>query len=316
MVDERTFTAGLAKFFAPPRGKGALGIGDDAAVVCHHGSHAVLACDPVVEGVHFAAATPLRRVAHKAVHRNLADLAAMGAVFDYALVSVLWPKGRPVRGLRALFAGLRAAVEGAGGRVVGGDLGATAGPLVVTVTVSGHPVGTVLRRDAARVGDRIFVSAPLGGSIAGHHLRFVAPLALGAWLARQRGVGAVIDVSDGLALDLRRVLAASQARSRRPLGAVLAAAAIPVSAAARRLAGHDRGRDREAGLARALGDGEDHALLFTLRRGVQLPASPVLAACGRTPIGEVVAARGVRLRDADGSVRALGAVGYQHRLGR
>lgn len=312
MVDERAFTAGLAKFFAPPRGKGALGIGDDAAVVCHRGSHAVLACDPVVEGEHFEPATPLRRVAHKAVHRNLADLAAMGAAFDYALVSVLWPKRRPARGLRTLFAGLRAAVEGAGGRVVGGDLGATEGPLVVTVTVSGHPVGTVLRRDAARVGDQIFVSAPLGGSIAGHHLRFVAPLALGAWLARQRGVGAVIDVSDGLALDLRRVLAASEVRSRRALGAVLDADAIPVSAAARRLA---RG-DRDVGLARALGDGEDHALLFTLRRGVQLPAAPVLAACGRTPIGEVVATRGVRLREADGSVRALGAIGYQHRLGR
>lgn len=312
MVDERAFTAGLAKFFAPPQGKGALGIGDDAAVVCHRGSHAVLACDPVVEGVHFEPATPLRRVAHKAVHRNLADLAAMGAAFDYALVSVLWPRRRPARGLRTLFAGLRAAVEGAGGRVVGGDLGATEGPLVVTVTVSGHPVGTVLRRDAARVGDQIFVSAPLGGSIAGHHLRFVAPLALGAWLARQRGVGAVIDVSDGLALDLHRVLAASQARRGRPLGAVLAADAIPVSAAARRLARGDGG----LALERALGDGEDHALLFTLRRGAKLPASPILLACGRTPIGEVVARRGLRLRGTDGTVRALAAVGYQHGLDR
>ncbi len=311
MVDERAFTAGLAKFFAPPRGPGAIGIGDDAAVVCNRARHTVLCCDPVVEGVHFEATAPLRRVGHKAVHRNLADLAAMGARFDYALVSVLWPEARPARGLRALFAGIRAAVEGAGGCVVGGDLAATPGPLVVTVTACGHLAGRALRRDAARPGDAIFVSAPLGGSLAGHHLRFVAPLQLGAWLARQRGVGAVIDVSDGLALDLRRVLAASQAARHAPLGAVLSADAIPVSPAARRMAGGDRA----AGVARALGDGEDHALLFTLRRGVRLPGSPLLAPCGRVPIGEVVATAGLRMRTGEGPPRRVAHVGYSHALG-
>lgn len=313
MVGERAFTAGLARLFRPPPGRGALGIGDDAAVVVNRAAHSVIACDPVVEGVHFDASTPPALVGRKAVHRNLSDLAAMGAAFDYAVVSVLWPRRRSAHGLRALMRGVRAAVEGNGGFVVGGDTGSTDGPLTVTVTVLGHPLGRVLRRDGARAGDTLFVSAPLGGAILGHHLRFEAPLALGQRLACRADVSAAMDISDGLALDLQTLLVASSQRAGRPLCACLVPARIPVSAAARRLAR----RTGKPPLVHALGDGEDHALLFAVRppssraavAGLPPAAIGVVAACqARQPQGAVY------LVDPDGTRRRVRA-GYEHALG-
>ena len=82
-MDERTFTAGLARFFGGHRDV-LVGIGDDAAVLAHRGRASVLCCDPVVEGVHFTADTDPALVGRKVVNRNLADLAAMGAVADCA----------------------------------------------------------------------------------------------------------------------------------------------------------------------------------------------------------------------------------------
>jgi thiamine-monophosphate kinase len=309
LASERAFTAALGRFFASPPGRGAVGIGDDAAVVKNRAPHSVVACDPVVEGIRFTPGTSLRLVGRKAVNRNLSDLAAMGAAFDYAVVSVLWPRRLPARGLAALMRGVREAVEPRGGFVVGGDTGATDGPLTVTVTVLGHPVGRVLRRDGARAGDRVFVSGPLGGSALGRHLRFDPELVMGARLARTAGITAVIDVSDGLALDLATLLRASSHAAGVGLYAVVDADRVPVAAAARRLA---RQSGRSA-LDHALRDGEDHVLLFTARpktrrvRGVH--AIGTVRACQGTKerAGAVVVREGGVLRRVTG--------GYEHALG-
>jgi len=309
VVGERAFTARLARLFRSP--PDALGIGDDAAVVRNRSAQTVVACDPVVEGIHFVPDAPLRLVGRKAVNRNLSDLAAMGAAFDYAVVSVLWPQRRPARELYVLMRGVRDAVEGNGGYVVGGDTGSTSGPLTVTVTVLGHPTGRVLRRDGARAGDLLFVSRPLGGAILGHHLRFTPELALGRQLARRRDVRAVIDVSDGLVLDLSTLLLASSRACGRALCAVLDPQRVPISAPARRLA-RRTGRDP---LAHALADGEDHALLFAVRRrgavGIGLlpgPIGHVRACASGQPAGAVF------LPTGDGGLRRASG-GYEHALG-
>ena len=302
---ERQLTAWLADYFPRRPARVPVGIGDDAAVVRNLGPDSVVACDPVVAGVHFTDAAPLALVGRKAVNRNLSDLAAMGAVPDYLLVSVLLPRGFAARRRGALFRGVRDAARAAGCDVVGGDVAGTPGPLTVTVTAIGHLAGRALRRSAAAVGDALHVSGALGGAALGRHLRFAPELALGRWLARQAAVGAVIDVSDGLALDLQTVLAASACP-----GAVLDAAAVPISAAARRQAR----RSGRSALAHALGDGEDHVLLFSVRRGKHLRAGGPLAARARRPIGEVVAAPGLALRERDGRLRRLEAVGFQHAL--
>jgi thiamine-monophosphate kinase len=304
VVDERTFTASLARFFGKARGL-SVGIGDDAAVVRMPGRDVVLCCDPVVEGVHFTRTDDPALVGRKVVNRNLSDVAAMGARPCWLLLSLVLPRGYPAAQRRRLLLGVRSAARAGGCTVVGGDVASTRGPLVVTVTAVGHPGPRVLRRDGARAGDLVHVTAPLGGSRAGHHLRFRPALAEGAWLARSGVVSAAMDVSDGLLLDLATLLAASGGR-----GAELDADAIPVAAAARRAA---RG-DRRRALAAALADGEDHALLFTVRRHRVLPGGGPLRACARRPIGRVLARPGLWLVHADGRRERVRAAGWQHEL--
>jgi len=303
--DERAFTAGLARFFGG--GAGILvGIGDDAAVVHNRAAESVLCCDPVVEGVHFTAGTDPALVGRKAVNRNLSDLAAMGARVDWLLVSLVLPPRFPRPRRNALLRGIRSAAAASGGRVVGGDVAVARGPLVVTVSAIGHCEHAVLRRDAAHAGDALHVTGPLGGSRLGRHLRFRPALAEGQWLARHcPPVRAAIDVSDGLLLDLATLLQASGG-----LGAELDEAALPVAAAAHRLA---RG-DANAALQHAFGDGEDHVLLFSVAAGAALPRGGPLLPRARRAIGRVLARPGLFLRRRDGTRVPLRKAGWQHAL--
>jgi len=303
MASERAFTRGLRRFFGAARGV-TIGIGDDAAVVRNAAANAVLCCDPVVEGVHFRRGDPPDLVGRKAVNRNLSDLAAMGALADWLLVSLVLPKDYPARSRQRLLRGIRSAARAGRCTVVGGDVATHRGPLVVTVTAVGHLPGRALVRSGARAGDTLHVTGPLGGSLHGHHLRFRPALREGAWLARQRAVTAAMDVSDGLLLDLATLLLASGG-----LGAELDAAAIPIRAAARRHA-----RNAADALRHALGDGEDHVLLWTQRPRPRLAPGGPLAATARTPIGRVTARPGLWLVHADGRRERVAPAGFEHRL--
>ncbi len=298
MVTEREWTRGLAEFFGGVRSDVELGIGDDAAIVPCASGRSVIACDPVVGSVHFDDDAEPTAIGRKAVLRNLSDLAAMGARPTFAVVSVLLPAGTSDATRHDLFAGLRSAAADHGCEIVGGDCGATPGPLVVTVTVLGELVGEPLRRDAARVGDALFVSGPLGGSSCGRHLEPTPRFDIAEPLAKGKGVGGVIDVSDGLALDLRTMLDASDVP-----GAELREDAIPVHADAVAFAA----RTGRSPLEYAIGDGEDHELLFSLRQGVEPP--PAVTGCVR--IGTVCADSGMWLV-GDRGRRALAPEGFQH----
>ncbi|MBK8976821.1 MAG: thiamine-monophosphate kinase [Planctomycetes bacterium] len=303
MAGERALTARLARFFGAAR-RVVVGIGDDAAVLKPPPGDLVVTCDPVVAGVHFAAEAPPARVGRKAVDRNLSDLAAMGAVADHLIVSLLLPIGYPVAARRALLGGIRSAARRADCAVIGGDVGTTPGPLTVTVTALGHLRGRPLRRDGARIGDRVHVTGPLGGSLAsGRHLRIRPRLAEGQWLAKQPAVRAGLDVSDGLALDLWTLLRASGVP-----GAELDAAAIPLHRDCARAAAATGRRPLDC----ALGDGEDHELLFTVAAGATLPPGGPLAAVARRPIGVLAARPGLWLRHRDGRRERIAAQGYEH----
>lgn len=304
MVDEKEFVAKLRGFFASRDRRVEVGIGDDAAIVRTR-SRTVVTCDPVVEGVHFVRGAPLARVGRKAICRNLSDLAAMGATPDCAVASVLLPRWVDRAGRRRLFEGLRDASRAHACPVVGGDCAGTAGPLTITVTVLGHLESKPMLRSALALGDTLHVTGALGGSLLGHHLRFAPRLAEGRWLSARAGVRCAIDLSDGLAIDLWALLAASRIR-----GAVLDERAIPVAAAAVRSA-------RTSGvsaLEHALFDGEDYELLFAVRAGRRLPRGGPLAVVARSPIGVVDGGPGLRLRGADGRIRALPVRGYSHEL--
>ena len=299
---ERRFTDRLKALFARDDPTVELGIGDDAAVVAPAHDRLVACCDPVVVGVHCAPDAKPAAIAHKAVARNLSDLAAMGATPRHLLVAVLVPKdlGRPP--LDALMRGLARAARRFGVTIVGGDVGSTPGPWTVVVTALGEISGRPLRRDGLAVGDALHVTGPLGGSILGRHLRFEPRIAAGLALAASDAVSACMDVSDGLVLDLWTMLRASGCP-----GADIDAAALPVHADARRLAR----QDGTPALDHALFDGEDHELLFGVRGRAAVPTG--LGAVAGRPIGRVSATPGIRLVTNDG-VRTLDVRGYQHRV--
>lgn len=307
MASERKLTARLAKFF-PSHRDVMIGIGDDAAVVRQRHDRSVLCCDPVVAGVHFEPNEKPEWVGQKAVNRNLSDLAAMGATADWLLVSLVVPRSLPELRLLSLLRGIRSAARRAGATVVGGDVATSDGPMVVTVSAFGHLEGPALKRSGARVGDTLHCTGPLGGSRAGHHLRFRPALAEGTWLAQQKGVHAAMDVSDGLLLDLQTMLDASS-QSSRQLGAELDARRIPIRQAARDLAAGDFDR----GLQHALCDGEDHVLLWSQHSSAVLARGGPLSARARQAIGRVITKPGLWLRDGDVQ-RPLTVRGFQHHL--
>ncbi len=306
MTQERRFTDSLATFFAAPP-DALVAIGDDAAVLATRGRETVVCVDPVVEGVHFSPATPPSKVGYKAVARNLSDLAAMGAIADYLVASVLLPEGYPARRRKALFEGMRRCASAADCAVVGGDVATSPGPLTVTVTALGHLETAPLRRAGAKAGAHIHVTGPLGGSIRGHHLNFVPRLAEGRWLAGRPEVEAAIDISDGCVLDLATMLRASGG-----LGAILDAEALPIRAAARAEA---RARSCDP-VDCALIDGEDYELLFCKDASRKLGRGGPLSTAARVPIGVVTSTPGLFLRQPSGALVELDPEqgGYSHEL--
>jgi thiamine-monophosphate kinase len=308
-----------------------LGVGDDAALLdLRPDALLVATCDAQVEDRHFlrGVATP-EDIGHKALAVNLSDIAAMGAEPLWALVSLVVPPALPVAELDGLYSGLRALARRYGVAVVGGNVAATSGPLVVDVTVLGKvPRGAALTRSGGRPGDRLLVTGTLGAAAAGL-LAVRDPAAVGglppAVLARVRealvrpeprvaegralastgDVTALLDISDGLAADLGHLCAASGT------GAVVEAESLPVDDATRAVAAA-LGRDP---LPLALGGGEDYQLLCAVRpEGVERVRTAVAQVGGSaTPIGYLTdATEGMRLRHRDGTLEALAPVGWDH----
>jgi thiamine-monophosphate kinase len=304
---ERDFVERLARQFVSDDPRVHVGIGDDGAVL-RTSMLTVAVCDPVVEGVHFTREDPLHLVGRKVVNRNLSDLAAMGAKPGFLLVSMLLPDWLDESGRSKILTGIQSAAEAAACSVVGGDVARVSGPLVLTVTALGEAPKRPLRRNGLTVGDTLHVTGPLGGSRLGRHLRFTPRIAEGRWLAEQdaASVAGAIDISDGLLVDLSRMLEASSARHEFELGAVLYSHHIPVAAAARRAATESR----RGPLTHALEDGEDHELLFGLHH--PLPDDGPLTGRARKEIGRVTDEPGIFLEDKFGNRRGLHVVGYQH----
>lgn len=291
------------------------GIGDDAAVLTPPpGQRLVACCDTLIADVHFPSDASPDAVGHRALAVNLSDLAAMGATPAWALLSLTRPDADAawVDGAARGFADLASRYKVA---LVGGDT--TRGVCSLTVTALGLlPAGSAgLGRDGARPGDGVYVTGTLGDAALGLRIwqadgaaplapdvrayleaRLLQPeprVALGQALLGQ--ASAAIDVSDGLAVDLSRVLGASG------VGATLDLTALPASDAFTRAGGQ---------LEDALYGGDDYELCFTLPDGV--PLEGVDGCVPVTRIGTIDAQPGLRGRDAAGHVASLSAGGYDH----
>jgi len=287
-----------------------VGAGDDCAVLDMGLPDRLLLfkTDAVVAGVHFTPAAPPEQIGHKALGRGLSDIAAMAGTPTAALVTIGLSQDFEAEFIEAVYAGINALARQHQVAIVGGETTASPDRMFISIALLGWAArGKCLLRSGAEAGDAIFVTGELGGSLAGKHLEFEPRLAEARWLAEHFAVHAMIDLSDGLAGDLRHVLRASR------VGTELLSTAIPISRAAR-LAARESGSAKPALLA-VLTDGEDFELLFAL---ASKDAVPMLDAWKKqlpklplTCIGKVKAGEGITIRDQAGA-RPLKLHGYTH----
>jgi thiamine-monophosphate kinase len=316
-LGERRVISRIRRAFGEKRADVLLGIGDDAALV-RGPERLLLTTDILVEGQDFRLADhPPRLLGRKALNVNLSDIAAMGGRPRHALVGMALPGDVEERWLRQFMAGFRAAALEAGVALVGGDL-SQAEEIMIAVTVTGQ-AGRFVARSGARPGDGIYVSGTLGDAAAGLRLlekggihgvvkpvrpllnAFLDPsprLALGALLGRRRLASAMIDLSDGLSVDLAHICAESG------VGAEIEAERVPVSDALRHFTRHP--------LDLALNGGEDFELLFTVRPARRAAVEALAGRHRLTRIGVVTSGRSVRLVGPGKKKRALRAGGFEH----
>jgi thiamine-monophosphate kinase len=286
------------------------GAGDDCAVLdCGQpGRYLLFKTDAVVEGVHFTAQAMPEQIGHKALGRCLSDIAAMAGRPLAALVTAALPKNFDPGFVERIYAGINLLAQRHSVAIAGGETVPNPERLLLSISMVGEvDRDKCIRRGGAKAGDALFVTGELGGSLSGKHLDFEPRLAEAQWLAENFPIHAMIDLSDGLAGDLRHILRMSGA------GAELLSQSIPISRAAKLQARAQSGS--KPPLLAALGDGEDYELLFTVasRHAVGLldgwkKQFPRLRL---TCIGRITAERGLRLRDKTG-LHSLQTHGYVH----
>jgi thiamine-monophosphate kinase len=299
----------IARFLAPLAAPGALGLRDDVALIDGPDKQQyVLTADAIVEGVHFLGDDPPPQVAQKLLRVNLSDLAAKGATpLGYLLTTIL-PQSCDETWLAGFAAGLAQDQGEFAVTLLGGDSSATPGPATLSLTALGTvAAGQAILRRGAQQGDLVYVSGTIGDSAlglralrgtlaglsAGEHAflaaRYHLPqprVALGRQLV---GIAhAMLDVSDGLIGDLNHLCVASG------VAAVLEAARVPLSPAARAALAHD-----ETLLSFVLGGGDDYELVFAAPPGAEkaLAALAASLALPITRIGHIAAGSGVQVVD-------------------
>jgi thiamine-monophosphate kinase len=317
----RTLTSGK-----PPQVR--MGVGDDAAIVrVGRDRDLILTADLSIEGVHFT--TRLHSagsIGHRALARSLSDIAAMGGVPRFALISVAFPRAVSRAWIQEFYGGMLDLAARFHVTVIGGDTSIVRRIAMIDVTLAGEVArGRGLLRSGARPGDMVFVSGRLGQSARGlellksrargrkrarrnqqdnseaaaaveAHLYPEPRCELGLWLQRGGIPSALMDISDGLSTDLVRLCKASR------VGAKVDTWRIPGPAGI--------SPERSRGLA--LNGGEDYELLFTVptKRLTKVPRSHrgIPLHC----IGRICRSRDVLLVHEDGSLSPLAAAGYDH----
>jgi len=307
-LGEHAWIAALLRRLPPAaRGRGVLvGPGDDAAAVRLGTRPVLLTTDCLIEDVHFRRGwLAPEALGRRAFAATVSDVAAMGGEARFALLAIEAPPHLPRAHLDGVVRGFRAAAARAGTRLVGGNL-AAGRRLALTTTVVGTAPGRVVTRAGARPGDALYVTGVLGASgaavrrlRAGRRVLWPAPpLRLRAGLALARVAHAMIDVSDGLAQDLRHLCRASR------VGAEVFLRDLPVAPEARRALGARATRF-------AATAGEDYELLVAMPASARARLHPL--GCRLTHVGTVVAEpRRPRFVDATGRPVTLTTGGFDH----
>ncbi|UCG78315.1 MAG: thiamine-phosphate kinase [Nitrospirota bacterium] len=295
-------------------------IGDDAAIINVRTGNYAIATDVMVEGVHFdTSLVTYYQVGFKLISSNVSDIYAMGATPEYVLLNVVMEGRRNEEDLDDIIDGIKDACELYNVKVIGGDVSSSLSGDFLSATVIG-PAQVGIRRSGASVGDNIFVTGHLGCSSAGLDqlkaqgqtlnvrygdpsingmdadvfeciIRHALPVARDPKIYKD-DVKSMIDVSDGLLIDLKRLCDASR------IGAQLYKDRIPVSKGALKIAGSLNMDVMDY----AFSGGEDYELLFTSKRDE-------IEGC--TLIGEIIE-KGFYLSDENGNRSEVLPGGYTH----
>ncbi len=277
-IGEFGFIERFAKRFGDLVSTDTTGIGDDCAIMPLDANHdQVVTTDLLVEEIHFikTAITPFQ-LGYKALAVNLSDIAAMGAQPTGSFLSLAIPKDTEVEYLDAFMEGYYQLSKKHGVALMGGDTTRSADRLVINVCVIGKiPKGGSKLRSMARPGDVIAVTGYLGDSTAGLQMLLEKhkpdPLSQplidwhnqpepaineGLWLARQRGVHAMMDISDGIASDLKHILKSSHVSGTIELSSLPLSEALRITSA----------KFGWNALDLAASGGEDYHLLVTVAK--------------------------------------------------
>ncbi len=253
------------------------GIGDDTAILPYkRGQYLLFTTDMLIEDVHFTQNMPAGAVGHKAIACSISDIAAMGGMPTFAVVSLGVPENLDTAYIKKLYKGMQKLGKGFNVDIVGGDT-VKSESIVINIALVGEVSNKhLVRRDGAKVGDKIFVTGPLGRSfVTGHHLKFIPRVKEAQQIVKKFKPTSMMDISDGLISDLGHILKLSG------VGARIDEEKIP--------------RRKKATIEQAVCDGEDFELLFTL--------SPKESKkCKFYEIGEIVEGKGSNLEGK----------GYQH----
>jgi len=306
----------IARHFRPLAGPGALGLGDDAALLAPPPNRElVLTVDAMIGGVHFLPDDPPDLIGRKLLRVNLSDLAAKGAVPLGYLMTVAAPRDTPDDWFAGFAAGLAQDQREFAVTLLGGDTTSTPGPIALSLTIIGHVApGTMVRRDGARPGDEIWVTGTIGDGALGlavaqgrladptGHLRrrYLLPQPrVGLAIAGVASAG--MDVSDGLVQDLGHLCRAGN------LAADIDAALLPLSPPAQH-AGVDW-------LPTILTGGDDYELLLAIPPDREAALHHVAQAAG-IPVTRIGGFRagppGVMVRGPDGKPLSFTRGGWSH----
>ncbi len=308
------------------------GIGDDCSVFGSADSnHWLISTDMLVDGIHFERKwhSP-RLLGRKSIAVNLSDIAAMGGIPRFVLLSVSIPSGISSEWLFQWLEGVYEILEEFNCCLIGGDT-VSGKELNISVTILGeqHPSG-VLYRSGAKIGDTVYVSSPLGSSAVGlaileksykkkkdiekrwepfvnAHLDPVPQVRLGQVLCASGCVSAMQDISDGLATDLGHICKESC------IGAVIRQRLLPVDPS---LPDACSAFDLNE-LDCILKGGEDYQLVFTVRKGMETVLEEHISQFGTytvAAIGKIVSGQGVFFEEQGGTQREIAFQGYEHKL--